>query len=141
MVFVEVCPYASPGWPPKQPPGAALRWTPNVEQDFFAGDPGVAVCSEITRLLLDAEPALVMVNGSPAVRHFERMPGTGLTWQRRNYESASKPGKRFWQMEGRFCGAPALGFPQLRRMLTHNSASEVAQLAAFGRALVSGNTG
>lgn len=136
MVFVEVCPYSTPKWPPKQRPGAAVRWNEKTETELFTHDPGVAICSEITRILIErAEPALVMVNGSPAVRHLERVQGGKINWHRREYESAAKPGKQLWHMEGQFASSPLLGFPQLRRMSTHNAAAEVAQLAASGRTL------
>ena len=134
MVFVEIWPYSSQGWPPKQKKGAEPRWGGRVEDKLFKDDPGVILEAQIADLLLsEAPPALVLVNGRPSVHHFERLHAQALRWRRLEYSSLSDSRKTPWHMEGRAQDVPALGFPQLRKARTHNSAREIQQLVDAGR--------
>jgi len=134
MVFVEIWPYASQGWPPKQKKGAVPRWSERVEDKLFRDDPGVMLEAQIVDLLLsEAQPALLLVNGRPSVHHFERLHPQALRWRRLEYASLSDSRKTLWHMEGSAHEVPAIGFPQLRKARTHNSAAEIQQLVDAGR--------
>lgn len=134
MIFLEIWPYSSQGWPPKQEKLAVPRWSERVEDKLFKDDPGVTLEAQIADLLLsEAQPALLLVNGRPSVHHFEHLHPQALRWRRLEYASLSDSRKALWHMEGSAQGVPAIGFPQLRKARTHNSAAEIQQLVDAGR--------
>ena len=134
MVFIEIWPYASQGWPPKQKKGTVPRWSQRVEDKLFKDDPGVVLEARIADLLLsEAQPALLLVNGRPSVHHFEHLHPQAVRWRGVEYASLSDSRKALWHMEGSAQDVPAIGFPQLRKARTHNSATEIQQLVTAGR--------
>lgn len=135
VVFVEMCPYSS-------------------EESPFSGkdlirltnkDPGFQIAARVRRILIDeASPALVMVNGVPAVEAVEHLERERLRLgERRVYQSVSKADKQLWHREGqiitRESSAPVIAFP-FRSPRAHYSYRDIDQLGARARVLVSEST-
>ena len=129
MVFAELCPYSS-------------RRFGHSDADVHrltAVDGGFRVAARIRHVLMEeGRPGLVMINGVPAIAAFERVHGDQMELaERRSYASVRRSGKKLWHREGHVDAAggrvPLLAFPFLRTRQTHNSYSEIAQLAAMGR--------
>lgn len=134
MVFTELWPYSSRGWPPAQVPRPKQRWK-EVFPRLLETDIGALTASRVNAILLnDGKPGLVLINGAPATEHLPRA-WSQLRWLRREYLSKSAP-KRLWHFEGTAGEIPIIGFPQLRRAKTHNSDVEIHQLAEGARQFV-----
>ena len=108
MVFVESCPYSSSRFAR----GGAILAGLLAEKDR-----GFQVLERVRRVLIEeARPALVMVNGNPAVSTLQLLEGGRLQLEEhRRYESASEPGKALRHWEGRLDSGggslPVLAFP------------------------------
>lgn len=131
MIFVEICPYGSNAF--------NLGWR-EIEK-LLEYDLGFRLAREVNHLLIEAgQPALIMVNGMPAVDTFQRLQGELLAWSERRYESVDLPGigKRRKSLR-HWCGVlsvgrqrvPVVGFPFLRKPKTQNSNAEITQLGAL----------
>ena len=127
ILFVELCPYAS----------RSFNLSPDMISQLVRSDPGFQLAARVNRLLIeDAEPAIVLVNGSGACSTFQAEFGDRLNWDYREYNSSTmrpdrKP-KRLWHYEGFIRGTadvPVVGFPFLRTPATHNSNAEIRQLS------------
>ncbi|MYE31615.1 MAG: hypothetical protein F4X80_02915 [Chloroflexi bacterium] len=133
MVFVESCPYSSPQFAR----GGEILARLVAEQDR-----GLKVLDRVRHLLIEeAHPALVLINGNPALDRLQALEGERLHLEEhRRYESISKPGKRLRHYEGRLDSrggsVPVLAFPFVPGRKTHQSHREQEQLGAYGRALV-----
>ena len=131
MVFTEIIPYASERF--------ALR--PEVVAELARTDPGVRIAAGINRLLIEgARPAVVLVNGKPAIADFAAVYGRGLRWEEERYPSAHRPEKPLWHRQGTFDPGggpvPVAGFPFLRKPATHNANVEIDQLGRSIRAFI-----
>lgn len=136
MVFIELCPYAS----------RRFGLPTETVAELSRRDPGFRTAATFRRILIEeARPALVLVNGAAAVRDAETMDAGTLRWVEVRYESAdgvTRKGraKRLWHKEGTFettsGSVPVVGFPFLRKPLTHNSDAEIERLGRRIRAFV-----
>lgn len=133
MVFVEICPYASRRF---GLPADAVR-------ELADEDVGFRMAAKFNGLLLThAQPGLVLVNGSAAIKDFEALYPGQVRWSEQRYYSAgsqvhqTRP-KRLWHLEGYFATAasrtPIAGFPFLKKAATHNSNIEIEQLGELLR--------
>lgn len=133
MVFVESCPYSSPQF---------ARGAEILSRLVADEDRGLKVLERVRHVLIEeAHPALVLVNGNPALSTLQVLEGKRLRLEEhRRYESISKPGKRLRHYEGRLDSrrgsVPVLAFPFVPGRKTHQSHREFEQLGACGRALV-----
>ena len=137
MLFVELIPYASAKWPPRRvQPGQ--KFDERAISDFLHDDPGVAICRRIIELVLESA-RLVLLNGRPAALTVPRaVPGLADV-RRVEYQSAYRPTKRLWHLEGLTSGgAVVMGFPLLRSIRGHNANVEIQQLITAGRQLAFG---
>ena len=131
IVFVELCPYSSHEWGFRDEDVARL-----VREDR-----GFQIKSRVRQILVDhAHPALVMVNGKPALPVLEQLEGDRFQFGARTiYPSVHDPRKRLWHREGAAhtgdSSVPLIGFPQ-RTPTTHNANKEIDQLGEYARALV-----
>ena len=128
MVFVELCPYAS----------RQFRLAPGIIEELSRRDPGFAIAQEFRRILIDrAHPAMVLVNGVPAMQDVELLDSGRLQWHEARYLSRGGrfrgTPKQLWHKQGFYAvperSVPAIGFPFLRKAATHNSNAELQQLA------------
>ena len=134
MVFVELCPYAS----------RRFNLAPEVVVGLTSSDPGFRTAARINSLLIEeGRPALILVNGSPALAHFKAAYGDHLTqWQVVEYPSdyQGSPRKQLWHEQGllRLGSAEThvIAFPFLRTSRTHNANIEIRQLGEMGRRLL-----
>ncbi len=132
MVFVELCPYGS----------GQFTFGGEPLMQLAAEDPGFQVVARVRHTLIrEAGPALVMVNGAAAITTIQSLERGQLTVEEHPpYESIGRPGKILRHWEGHYrspaASVPVLGFPFLRKPQTHNSYAEIAQLGAYGRALI-----
>ena len=133
MLFVESCPYSSPRF---------TRGRAVLDHLVAEGDRGLRVLERVRHVLVEkAHPALVLVNGNPALSTLRLLEGERLHLEEhRRYESASKGGKTLRHSEGRLDAGrrsvPVLAFPFVPGRKTHQSRSEIEQLGAYGRTLV-----
>ena len=133
MVFVELCPYASP------------RYRLQLLLPQLRDDVGFQISADVLSLLLDrAQPALVLVNGGDAVGAFVERAGPRLVWEERHYESSSSSRtKRLHHWQGWYSSGtyriPVGGFPFLRTPGSHNSNAELGQLGQQLHQLVVGD--
>ena len=132
MVFVELCPYASP----------RFQLTPDQVAELADTDLGCRMEARIAQLLLaEAEPALVLLNGSHTISSFETIHcGELKGWEQRSYPSVQAHGRMRWHKHG-FIATPAgrrpvVGFPFLRTMSTANSNAEIRQLGLLAREFI-----
>ena len=132
IVFVELCPYSSHEW----------RFQDEDVARLLREDRGFQIKSKVRQILVDyAHPALVMINGKPALSALEHAEGDRFQFGARTvYPSVPKPEKPLWHREGTVRtsndSVPLLGFPFLRTRSTHNSYAEIDQLGEHARALV-----
>ena len=131
MVCTEIIPYAS----------RQFRLRPKVVAELAGTDPGVRTAAGINRLLIEgARPAVVLVNGKPAMEDFAAVYGRALRREKVGYPSAHRPEKRLWHRQGTFDPGngpvPVAGFPFLRKPATHNADVEVDQLGSYIRAFI-----
>lgn len=131
MLFLELCPYASPRF--------GLR--PQQVAELAASDIGFRMAHDILHLAAgEGHPALILVNGNAAVAALDTSEGARVQWSEVVYPSASKPDKRLRHWEGTYRAAhgpvPIAGFPFLRTMGGFNSHAEISQLISDLRALV-----
>ena len=133
VVFVEMCPFSS----------GQFDLSGEDLTRLTAEDRGFQIASRVRRILIhEASPAIVMVNGRPALDAMEHLEGGQLRLgERRVYQSVSRPDKRLWHREGHLTtsesSVPLIGFPFLRSRSTHNSYDEIDQLGERARVLVS----
>jgi hypothetical protein len=130
MVFAELCPYAS----------ERFALGNDVLLRLYGADIGFQIEARMTEIMLrDGKPSLVLVNGNEAVAKFEATHGTDLVWRELRYESGTKPGKMLWHRQGALTvdgrAIRIAGFPFLRKPATHNSNTEIEQLAERIRAV------
>lgn len=130
MVFVELCPYAS----------RRFVLSPKTVAELTATDPGFRTAARVRRLLIDqGHPALVLVNGRAAVADFELVEQDRLAWDEVRYDSVDGPGprgkrKQLWHKQGLYgadieaTSVPVVGFPFLKKPMSHNSNAEIEQL-------------
>ncbi|HEX5368361.1 MAG TPA: hypothetical protein VFY10_03000 [Dehalococcoidia bacterium] len=129
MVFVELCPYASP----------AFRLGAEQITELVNIDPGFETAAKVRDILINqAEPALILLNGKPTLESFEAIYGDRLDdWHRLTYASPESEARKLWHSQGFFRQArrriPIVGFPFLRTRMSHNSNAEIRQLAAKAR--------
>ena len=136
MVFVELCPYAS----------RRFALPAETVAELSRSDPGFRTAARVRRILIEqGQPALVLVNGTAAVRDAEVVDADRLRWLEVCYESAdgtSRRGrpKRLWHKQGVYdaprCPVPVVGFPFLKKPATHNSNAEIEQLGQLIRAFL-----
>jgi len=132
MVFVELCPYAS----------RQFSLSPEQVAELAATDPGFEVAAKVRQLLLqEAEPALVLVNGSRSVESFESVAKDQLDgWRELVYASVDSEKRRLRQWHGLLLTSagkiPVVGFPFLRTVRSHNSYTEIRQLGELARVFV-----
>ena len=111
MVFVESCPYSSEEFTFSDADLGRLATT----------DRGFQIVAQVRQILIrEARPALVMVNGVPAVSTLQLLEPERLKLQERSrYQSISDHAKRLRHWEGHFSigntSVPVLGFPFLRK--------------------------
>lgn len=127
MVFIELCPYAS----------RKFKLAPDVIAELSREDPGFFIAQKFRRILIEqAEPAVVLINGVPAIRDVELLDVDRLAWEEIRYTSPTnlfrgRP-KQLWHKQGIYAAShgpvPTIGFPFLKKAATHNSALELAQL-------------
>lgn len=133
MVFVESCPYSSRQF---------ARGGEILARLVADEDRGLQVLERVRQALIEeAHPALVLVNGNPALSTLQVLEGVRLHLEEhRRYESISKPGKPLRHSEGRLDTAggsvPVLAIPFVPGRKTHQSHREIEQLGAYGRALL-----
>jgi hypothetical protein len=133
MLFLELCPYASP----------RFDLAPERVKELVAGDPGFRIARRILQLAAgEGHPALILVNGNAAVESLSAVEGGRIEWSKdARYPSESKQGKRLHHREGSYETAlgsvPVAGFPFLHTRQGHNSYVEIAQLASHLHALIS----
>ena len=132
MVFVELCPYASPGF----------TWTDELA-DIARTEEGFRTAARVRDILIQkARPGLILVNGVPTLDAFEASYGPDMeNWRASTYPSPSRPSRNLWHMEGwvrhQSDKIPVVGFPFLRRQGTHNSNVEVHHLGLAAQRLAS----
>ena len=132
MVFVELCPYASRGWP----------FSGEDVRRLTATDLGFRLATRVRELLIEGgRPALIAVNGRDAIGGLEHAHGSKVHLAgRRSYASVHRPERTLWHSEGYYragdARVPLLAFPFLGKPRTHNAYVEVDQLAAAARALI-----
>lgn len=127
MTFIELCPYAS----------GRFALSAATIDDLTQNDPGFQTAKRFRQILINsAQPALVLINGSAAVRDVEVLDGDRLQWHEVRYLSVDSANrgrpKRLWHKQGVYTAShgPVLtvGFPFLRTSATHNSNAEITQL-------------
>lgn len=128
MVFVELCPFASRRFALSDQTVAALA----------RDDRGFQTAARFRRILMEeGRPALVLVNGTAAIRDAEAVDGDRLSWEQVSYQSPivsrsdARP-KRLWHMQGSYATmhgvTPVVGFPFLKKPATHNATAEIENL-------------
>jgi hypothetical protein len=133
MLFLELCPYASPHF--------GLQ--PQKVAELVGCDHGFRIARDILHLAAgEGHPALILVNGNAAVESLAASEGEHVQWSEVVYPSASKPEKRLRHWEGNYGTAdgqvPIAGFPFLHTMGGFNSYIEIAQLIGHLRAFCCG---
>ncbi len=132
MMFIELCPYSS----------RAFELPDEVLHRLVTEDRGFRIAERVRHILIGvARPAVVLVNGVPAIEAFERSHGDQLELGNRlGYPSCNRAGKTLWHREGHLntgkLRVPVVAFPFLRKPHTHNAYSEIDQLGAMARQLI-----
>ena len=129
MLFSEICPYGSNKFGMSRP----------MIEELQSSDMGFQLAAKINHVLITkGRPALVLVNGNPAVDAFHRKYIGSLRWQESRYPSTDsrREGrkKKFLRHKAGFLAldqlqVPVVGFPFLRTPRTHNSVHELGQLS------------
>lgn len=132
VIFIEMCPY----------PSHNSRFS---GEDFVAltkEDPGFQTAAGVRRILIEeASPALIMVNGVPAIEALEHLDRDRLTLDEcRTYQSLTTPTKQLWHREGYFTtgesSVPVIAFP-FRSPKAHYSYRDIGRLGERACVLVS----
>ena len=135
VIFIEMCPY----------PSDKSRFSGKDFIGLTMEDPGFQEAAHVRRILIEqASPALVMVNGVPAIEALEHLDRDRLTLdERRTYQSATTPAKRLWHREGHLTtgesSVPVIAFP-FRSPKAHYSYRDIDRLGKRARVLVSENS-
>lgn len=129
MLFVELCPYGSQRF---TLPGRAV-------EELSREEAGFQLAVAVRRILIEqGQPALILVNGKPAVEDLETVDRDRIWLRAISYDSVDKPKegkkqKRLWHKQGHYVTSdapiPVIGFPFLRTRMTHNSSAERRQLS------------
>ncbi|MYA20228.1 MAG: hypothetical protein F4Z25_08215 [Chloroflexi bacterium] len=132
VIFVEMCPYASD----------KSRFSGKDFIRLTQEDPGFQTAADVWRILIEeASPALIMVNGVPAIEALEHLDRDRLTLgECHTYQSVTTPTKRLWHREGHFTtrehAVPAIAFP-FRSPKAHYSYCDIGRLGDRAQVLVS----
>lgn len=141
MLFVELCPYGS------QKFGLSRQ----AVEDLVGSEPGFKIAAEVRRILIEqGQPALILINGTEAVKDFESVESERIELNTVRYESVDEPArgkkrKPLWHKQGYYLAMgrriPLVGFPFLRGARTHNSHAERRQLESHIREFLGGAQG
>ena len=135
VIFIEMCPY----------PSDNSRFSGKDFVRLTEEDHGFQIAARVRGILIEqASPALVMVNGVPAIEALEHLDRDRLTLgEHRTYQSVTTPAKRLWHREGRITkgdsSVPVIAFP-FRSPKAHYSYRDIGRLGKRARVLVRENS-
>lgn len=135
VIFIEMCPY----------PSDNSRFSGKDFVRLTEEDQGFQIAARVRGILIEqASPALVMINGVPAIEALEHLDGDRLTLDERcTYRSVTTPTKQLWHREGDLTtgdsSVPVIAFP-FRSPKAHYSYRDIDRLGERARVLVCENS-